>query len=134
MIMPELYGIGEAAVYVDDVDAAEDWYKDVLGLETAFRGDHYCFLDAAPDGPARQHVILFDPAATADQDAPPAHGTDAPTHLALDVPQVDLDAWRDRLDAHDVRVEHERTYGSGDRSLYVRDPAGNSIELYAQTE
>ena len=41
----------------------------------------------------------------------------------------ELDAWKERLPAHGVAIEHEQAWPRGGRSFYVRDPAGNSIEL-----
>lgn len=128
---PELYGIGETGIYLDaeDLDAAEDWYHDVLGVETAFGDDHYRFLDLGTGSKARQHVILFDPDHTRKQETPAPHGVDGATHLALDVPLHDLPDWRRRLDAHNVPVTYERDWPDGARSLYFSDPAGNSLEL-----
>jgi catechol 2,3-dioxygenase-like lactoylglutathione lyase family enzyme len=45
------------------------------------------------------------------------------------VPAASLDAWRGHLAACGVVVEKEVAWPRGGRSLYVRDPAGNSVEL-----
>jgi catechol 2,3-dioxygenase-like lactoylglutathione lyase family enzyme len=89
-------------------------------------------------------LLLFDAAATRGDDGAdaaggsgstgsggvPAHGADGPGHVALDVPDADaLDAWREHLGVAGVEIEHEETWPSGGRSLYFRDPSGNSIEL-----
>ena len=37
--------------------------------------------------------------------------------------------WRNRLGEHEIEIECEVAWDSGGRSLYVRDPAGNSVEL-----
>ena len=59
----------------------------------------------------------------------PAHGAVGPGHAAFAVDEAELPAWRARLRAHGVAVEAEIAWPRGGRSLYVRDPAGNSIEL-----
>ena len=38
-------------------------------------------------------------------------------------------AWRRYFSTHGIDVEHVERWGEGKRSLYVRDPAGNSVEL-----
>jgi catechol-2,3-dioxygenase len=40
-----------------------------------------------------------------------------------------LNHWLQRFAELEVAVELDRTWKRGGRSLYVRDPAGNSIEL-----
>jgi catechol 2,3-dioxygenase-like lactoylglutathione lyase family enzyme len=51
-------------------------------------------------------------------------------HVAFSVGEGELDAWRDRLAAHGVELEQDQDWQRGGaRSLYVRDPAGNSVEL-----
>ena len=48
---------------------------------------------------------------------------------ALGVAAESLDAWRTHLAACGVAVEKELTWPRGGRSVYFRDPAGNSVEL-----
>ncbi len=59
----------------------------------------------------------------------PAHGAHKPGHFALGVPTDSLDQWRDHLRLHGVTVEQEMQWPRGGKSLYFRDPAGNSVEL-----
>jgi catechol-2,3-dioxygenase len=60
----------------------------------------------------------------------PAHGARGAGHVALDVPTLDaLEEWRAHLAVAGVEVEHEHAWPSGGRSLYFRDPEGNSLEL-----
>jgi catechol 2,3-dioxygenase-like lactoylglutathione lyase family enzyme len=40
-----------------------------------------------------------------------------------------FDAWREHLHGQGVAVEKEVEWPKGGKSLYVRDPAGNSVEL-----
>jgi catechol 2,3-dioxygenase-like lactoylglutathione lyase family enzyme len=53
--------------------------------------------------------------------------------VAFAVPEAELDAWRARLARHGVPVESEVRWPRGGRSLYVRDPAGNSVELAGES-
>ena len=76
-------------------------------------------------------LLVFDPRATREPrgEAPP-HGAQGQGHVALDVPDDEaLEAWRRQLERADVEVEAEVEWPAGMRSLYFRDPEGNSIEL-----
>jgi catechol 2,3-dioxygenase-like lactoylglutathione lyase family enzyme len=41
----------------------------------------------------------------------------------------EIDAWRKHLQSRGVAIEHEQIWPGGARSIYFRDPAGNSVEL-----
>jgi catechol 2,3-dioxygenase-like lactoylglutathione lyase family enzyme len=119
-------GILEAVLYVDDLAAAEAFYTGVLNLPVHSRvpGRHL-FLRCG-DG----MFLLFNPAATSQPGQQvPSHGARGPGHVALAIDEADLAGWRERLIQHGVEVETEVTWPSGGRSIYFRDPAGNSIEL-----
>src|SRR3954449_2964947 len=123
--MSEIRAIVETVIYVDGLDAAETFYRNVLGLEVIGReaGRHVFFR--VGDGV----LLAFDPQATLKGDMLPPHGARGPGHFALGVRAEGLDEWRRRLEALGVAVEKEVTWPRGGRSLYVRDPAGNSVEL-----
>lgn len=60
----------------------------------------------------------------------PPHGAEGAGHVALSVPDlVALEQWRVRLTQAGVAIEAEVTWPSGGRSIYFRDPAGNSLEF-----
>lgn len=123
-------GILEAAVYVDDLDAAQDFYGGLLGLEviTRVEGRHVFFRC----GPAV--LLAFVAAATRVPPEPdalpvPPHGAEGPGHVCFAVPGPALGALRDRLQAEGVEIESDFRWPHGPRSVYVRDPAGNSVEF-----
>jgi catechol 2,3-dioxygenase-like lactoylglutathione lyase family enzyme len=124
--MNAIRAIVETAIYSSDLAAAERFYSEVLGLALLGKeaGRHVFFQ--VGDG---QALLAFCPASTLKGDRLPAHGAHGPGHVALGVPPEDLDLWRQRLARHGVEIEHEQTWERGGRSLYFRDPAGNSIEL-----
>jgi catechol 2,3-dioxygenase-like lactoylglutathione lyase family enzyme len=119
----------ETGLYARDLDAAEQFYHGVLGLEVMLRteGNHVTFRC----GPGVIHV--FDPASSRGRDGLPAHGADEAVHVAFGVATDRLAAWRRHFARHDISVEHEEQWGEGQRSIYVRDPAGNSVELATST-
>ena len=120
------YAVLETAVYAADLGAAERFYSEVIGLERFARveGRHVFFRCGAGV------FLVFNPEATeAGGGEVPPHGARGAAHMAFAVRERDLPAWHERLERHGVRVEAEIAWPRGGRSLYVRDPAGNSIEL-----
>lgn len=82
-----------------------------------------------------QVLLVFDPAATATPPAPdarlpvPPHGSDGPGHFCMAVKSSEIGAWRDHLESSGVKIEADFIWPQGGRSIYFRDPAGNSIEI-----
>jgi catechol-2,3-dioxygenase len=119
-------GLLEAAVYGPDLALLERFYVEVFGLEPIARTEGRNVVLKA----GRSALVLFDPRASSQPDGPfPPHGSAGPGHVAFIVPDDDLAGWRAHLDQLDVAIEREVDWPEGGRSLYVRDPAGNSIEL-----
>ena len=92
-------GVLEAALYARDLLAAEQFYRDVLGLTVIARqpGRHVFFR-------CGQTVLLvFNPDETVGEtvfisgSAIPKHGTQGAGHVAFSVDAGALSAWRERL-------------------------------------
>ena len=121
----------EACLYATDLDAAERFYVNALGLErfSAVPGRHVFFR--CGDG----MFLVFNPARTSAEASlvggspVPTHGATGAGHVAFAVSDADIDAWRARLVGAGVTIESEVTWPRGGRSLYIRDPAGNCVEL-----
>ena len=56
-------------------------------------------------------------------------GAQGPGHVAFAASAAELDRWRARLADAGVAIEADFAWPTGARSIYVRDPAGNSVEL-----
>ena len=122
---PTVGGVLETCLYAPDLDAAERFYAGVIGLEVFSRvpGRHVFFrCDAAM-------FLVFDPEATSTSTEVPPHGARGPGHVAFAVGEAQLPSWRERFAAHGIAIESEVTWPRGGTSLYVRDPAGNCVEL-----
>ena len=129
---PPVIGILESALYAEDLVAATAFWRDVMGLVPfqTVPGRHV-FFRVAPS----QVLLVFNPAATERPPAPdarlpvPPHGARGPGHFCLAVAGDRMDAWRDHLTARGIPIEADFHWPNGARSIYVRDPAGNSVEL-----
>jgi catechol 2,3-dioxygenase-like lactoylglutathione lyase family enzyme len=126
--MPAPLTLLECCLYVDDLEAAERFYRDVLGLELYSRqARRHVFFRCG-----RQMLLLFDPRATRDPESSlPLHGAQGAGHLAFAAQEAEVEAWLDSLRQHGVPIERVVTWPDGTRSLYFRDPAGNSLEIAA---
>lgn len=122
---PTIEHFVEAAVYVDDLVQAEEFYRGVLGLERiGIEPGRHVFFRVGSSA-----LLVFRADETRRGTTLPAHGATGPGHFALGIAVEDWDAWRTRLQDHGVRIEKEMQWPRGGRSLYFRDPAGNSVEL-----
>lgn len=116
----------ETCLYARDLSTARWFYEEVLGLEVMVSDpERHLFFRLE-----RGMFMVFHPEATADGGGSvPAHGAEGPGHVAFAVPSGSLGSWRERLEGEGVEVEAEHSWPRGGRSFYVRDPAGNSVEL-----
>jgi catechol 2,3-dioxygenase-like lactoylglutathione lyase family enzyme len=121
----------ETVVYCPDLAAGEAFYRDVVGLAAFQRMPPRHIFFRCGDAV----LLMFNPDVTSTErvhvgPAPiPLHGGRGPGHVAFRVPAAAIPAWRDRLAAHGVPIESEIRWPQGGESIYVRDPAGNSVEF-----
>src|SRR5437016_1170584 len=121
-----IQAIIETAIYVDDLQATETFYRQVLGLPVIGKepGRHVFFQVGEASV-----LLAFLAKATLKGDQLPSHGATGPGHFALGIEPETFDAWRKLLQAHGVTIEREIEWPKGGKSIYFRDPAGNSVEL-----
>ena len=121
----------ESALYVGDLDAAEAFYAEVLGLERIAKveGRHVFFRCGSGV------LLLFQTDATTAPPAPdaklpvPPHGTRGEGHLCFAASADEIDRWKVRLETRDIAIEADFEWPQGGRSIYFRDPSGNSLEF-----
>lgn len=123
----------ETVLYNADLETARWFYETVIGLDVVSDMSDTGFACRVDE----HHVLLvFDPR---ESDKPgrsvPAHGARGPGHVALRIDEDQYDAWVLRLSELGVPVEDEivwddeKVWRTPGRSVYVRDPYGNSVEL-----
>ncbi|MFN2400148.1 MAG: VOC family protein [Gemmatimonadaceae bacterium] len=127
----QIGGVLETCLYATDLVAAERFYAELLGLEVIGRvPDRHVFFRCGP-----AVFLVFNPERTSTSAGEvggvrvPAHGTNGAGHVAFSVAESQLASWSTRLTTAGVEIEAEIAWPRGGRSLYVRDPAGNSVEL-----
>lgn len=119
-------GIVETAIYIDDLDAAEDFYQRILRLVViAKEPERHVFFQVG----IANVLLAFIPSTTLAGDKLPPHGAHGPGHFAIGIDTQSLDVWRQHLEAEGIQIEKALAWPLGGSSLYFRDPAGNSVEL-----
>jgi catechol 2,3-dioxygenase-like lactoylglutathione lyase family enzyme len=123
-------GVLEAAIYVDDLDAAEAFYAGTVGLDIVTRVDPRHIFFACGTSVVLAFVAEHTKVPPREDQLPvPPHGAVGPGHLCFSVPGEDLDGWVAHLTGEGYDIESDFNWPHGPRSVYVRDPAGNSVEF-----
>jgi catechol 2,3-dioxygenase-like lactoylglutathione lyase family enzyme len=120
-------GVYETVLYAPDVAAAATFYGEVLGLRLVDGPDELAAAFRVEDGGV---LLIFDPSRASVPGRPgPSHGATGAGHVAFSVEDGTLETWAEKLREREVEIELERPWQRSSRSIYVRDPAGNSVEL-----
>jgi catechol 2,3-dioxygenase-like lactoylglutathione lyase family enzyme len=121
----KIRAIIETAIYVDDLDETESFYRTILGLEVIAKnpGRNVFFQVGS------SCVLLAFIADTTLKEGRTPHGTKGPGHFALGIEREALDKWRQKLEENAIAIEDEIQWPKGGKSIYFRDPSGNLVEL-----
>jgi len=128
--MPHVSGIVETSVYVTDLPRAAAFYRRVFDLETLVESERLVALGIA----GRQVLLLFcagltnEPLETSGG-VIPGHTGMVGSHFAFSIDAAEVAYWQERFRAEQVEVESVVDWPKGGRSVYVRDPDGNLVEL-----
>lgn len=123
--MAQLTGLLETSLYVDDLDRAMRFYKDLFEFPTMV-GDERLRAMKVSEG---QVLLLFKRGASLSADQFPTHDGHGPVHLAFSIPAAELAAWEERLKQLGIAIEEKKHWERGGWSLYFRDPDGHLLEL-----
>ena len=117
----------ETVLYASDVPGLARFYAEVIGLRLVSGPDELAAAFRLEEGGV---LLIFDPErSSAPGRAVPSHGTTGAGHVAFSVEEGELDACAAELRDRGIELERELDWPQGGRSIYVRDPAGNSVEL-----
>jgi catechol 2,3-dioxygenase len=128
MIRP-IKGLGEIALRVNDLDAMQRFYQDVIQLELMKRSENAVFFRIAEGyGGHTQVLVLFD------RSQQPGYAGLNPTtttvdHIAFEIDLADFESQKQRLEQLGVAVCTAQHAWVHWRSLYVTDPEGHTVEL-----
>jgi catechol 2,3-dioxygenase-like lactoylglutathione lyase family enzyme len=121
--------IFETVLYAEDLLVAADFYKHALGLELLRQSDLLLVFRCGGGV-----LLIFDPRKSGLPGREvPSHGVTGAGHVAFAARAEELEAWKAQLRQAGVAIEQEVEWPEGGRSIYFRDPAGNSVELAPPT-
>ncbi|RDI68346.1 VOC family protein [Nocardia pseudobrasiliensis] len=134
--MPTLDRIIETALYVDDLDRARTFYRDVLQLEAVLDSEVLCAYDVG----GHNVLLLFARGASTETKVLPSgrglptgeippHDGSGPQHICFAVSEDQLTVWEAHLSAHGIPIEGRTQWVRGGRSIYFRDPDAHLLEL-----
>jgi catechol 2,3-dioxygenase-like lactoylglutathione lyase family enzyme len=129
-LMPEVTGVVETCLYVDDLERAARFYEEVCEFKKLIGDERFCALSVAD----RNVLLLFHKGATLEPiptpgGAIPPHDGTGNLHVAFAIPAAAEADWRQRLDARGVEIESTVDWPRGGRSVYFRDPDQHLLEL-----
>lgn len=119
---PATAGLRHVALFVNDLDACENFYVELLGMRVEWRPDpDNVYLTSGNDSLALHRT-------------PPDQLPEGPQRLdhmgfAIHTPEA-VDVWYEYLKAQHVPIKTTpRTHRDGARSFYCTDPAGTILQL-----
>jgi Lactoylglutathione lyase and related lyases len=115
----------EACIYVSDVDCAEDFYSKLLGIKpyAKVEGRHVFFKLE------NSMLLIFNPEYTKKSVDVPPHGCFGQGHIAFAIREDEIEDLKEKLRELGIEIEAEVNWKNGGRSIYIRDPFGNSVEF-----
>ena len=123
--MARIQRVGHVVLRVTDVDKAESFYRDALGMETVHRSDGAAFMSF---GTQHHDIGLFSVRGE------PTRGNAGLGHVALAAEggMAELEELHQRLLDHGVEIANLSDH-SMTKSIYIKDPDGNGIELFCNS-
>ena len=116
----------ETVIYMTDLDAAEAFYGDLIGLEKIVRHENrHVFFKC--DGSV---FLVFNPDATENSKGDvPGHGTRGRGHFCFAASREEQDDWERKLNGAGYPTVSKVDWPNGAKSVYFTDPGGNSVEF-----
>lgn len=128
--MPQFSDLKETSLYVDDLERAQRFYTDILGLEILVSDERLCALDIAG-----RHVLLLFLRGASNQEMHlpggmiPGHDSAGQIHAGFSIDRDQLPAWEAHLESAGVEIISRVSWPRGGESIYFRDPDNHLLEL-----
>jgi len=128
--MPQLAGVLETSLYVEDLERSIRFYREVMQFQKLVSDARFCALQAGQ----RQVLLLFKKGASTQPSVIaggtiPSHDGSGQLHLAFAMSGQELEPWESWLEQHQVVIESKVRWECGGQSIYFRDPDAHLLEL-----
>lgn len=119
----------ETVLYAKNLQQARFFYAEILGLDCVQEEkERHVFFRCGG-----QMLLIFNPEETVKHRQGglpvPTHGALGEGHVCFRASAPELQIWRSHFERVRVTIEADFEWPAGGRSIYVRDPAGNSVEF-----
>ena len=126
--------LGEIALRVKDLDTMHKFYEEILGLELMKRFPDSAFFKIAEGYDGHTQILaLFDRSKQPDYRGVISE-TSTIDHIAFAISLADFDFEKKRLEQLGLHVDTAEHSWVHWRSLYIKDPEGNEVELVCYDE
>jgi catechol 2,3-dioxygenase-like lactoylglutathione lyase family enzyme len=121
----QIKSIKETCLYVADLNQTEHFYHGILNLQIHSRveGNHIFFKAG------KSMLLCFLNGATEKQHSLPPHFAKGQLHFAFEVKTEEYNAWKEKIAAAGIAIEHEQKWKNNLKSCYFRDPDGHLAEI-----
>jgi catechol 2,3-dioxygenase len=125
----EIKELGHVVLYVTDIERSANFYRDTLGFREVVRGQGTAMFSS---GRTHHELLLIEVGGTAREKHFPEPGL---YHIGFKIGDStdDVRAAKRELEAAGVRMVGSADHGIT-HSLYILDPDGNELELYADVD
>ena len=133
MLKDKIKGLGEIIILVNDIQKMKAFYQEVIGLNILAQKEHFAFFKLAEGHKGHPQILgLFD------NSMPNGFGefreeakiqNSSLHHFALEIKLDDYDEILKSLKANDIELETKVFNWVQWKSIYLRDPEKNVIEL-----
>jgi catechol-2,3-dioxygenase len=123
--MKEIIKIKETCLYIHDLEKAQKFYHEKLGLEIIhYHPEKHVFFRVGSSV-----LLCFNPDDSKEKTSPPPHFAKGNQHFAFEVDQTDYEQCKSKIAALNIPVIDKLVWKSGQESFYFNDPEGNVLEI-----
>lgn len=121
----EITQIKETALYMEDLDAAKEFYHGKLGFPIINEvPKNHLFLRAG-----NSVLLCFNPDVSKIKEQPPPHFAIGNQHIAFEVAPEDYEKWKNKILRSGITIIQEQSWKNNLHSFYFRDPANHVLEI-----
>ncbi|WP_215226722.1 VOC family protein [Echinicola shivajiensis] len=121
----EFTQIKETCLYINDLDKAEEFYHNNLGMPIISKEmNRHIFFRCGSSV-----LLCFIPETTEKESNLPAHYASGKQHIAFEVQAKDYEIRKNELIDSGIKITHEQEWKDGLKSCYFEDPFGHVLEI-----